>query len=212
MKVLVAGATGALGRQLVPLLVASGHEVTGMTRSPEKRELIRELGAVPVVADGLDADAVARAVGQSEPEVIVHQLTSLSGSLDMRHFDRDFELTNRLRTEGTDHLLAAGRAVGVERFVAQSFAGWPYARSGPAVKTEEDPLDPSPPDAMRRTHDAIRYLEDAVVGAETELVHDRREPLAHCGRSNNPPAIFATRSAARVSCSSVRYGAGPRRR
>jgi nucleoside-diphosphate-sugar epimerase len=166
MKVLVAGATGVLGRQLVPRLVAGGHEVTGMTRSAGKGELVRELGALPVVADALDPDAVARAVAAAEPEVIVHQLTALSGSLDLRHFDRDFELTNRLRTEGTDHLLAAGRAVGVERFVAQSYAGWPYARSGPSVKTEDDPLDPSPPEAMRRTHDAIRHLEEAVTGAD----------------------------------------------
>jgi nucleoside-diphosphate-sugar epimerase len=166
MKILVAGATGALGQQLVPRLAAGGHEVTGMTRSESKRELVRELGAAPVVADALDPDAVARAVAQSEPEVIVHQLTALSGGLDMRHFDRDFAVTNRLRTEGTDHLLAAGRAVGVGRFVAQSYAGWTYARSGPLVKAEEDPLDPTPAEAMRGTHDAIRHLEEAVTGAD----------------------------------------------
>jgi nucleoside-diphosphate-sugar epimerase len=166
MKVLVAGATGALGRQLVPLLVDAGHEVTGMTRSASKRDALRELGAIPVVADALEPDAVARAVAEAQPEAIVHQLTALSGSLDMRHFDRDFALTNRLRTEGTDHLLAAGRAVGVRRFVAQSYAGWPYARSGAAVKSEEDPLDPSPVEAMQATHDAIRHLEEVVTGAE----------------------------------------------
>jgi nucleoside-diphosphate-sugar epimerase len=166
MKILVAGATGALGRQLVPLLAAGGHEVTGMTRSESKRDLVRELGATPIVADALDPDAVAHAVAQSEPEVIVHQLTALSGSLDLRHFDRDLALTNRLRTEATDHLLAAGRAVGIGRFVAQSYAGWPYARSGPLVKTEEDPLDPTPAEAMRRSHDAIRHLEEAVTGAD----------------------------------------------
>jgi nucleoside-diphosphate-sugar epimerase len=166
MKVLVAGATGALGRQLVAQLVARGHEVFGMTRSASKRDDVRKLGAIPVVADALDPDAVARAVAQAGPEVIVHELTALAGSLDLRHFDRDFAVTNRLRTEGTDHLLAAGRAIGVRRFVAQSFAGWPFARSGGPVKTEDDPLDPSPPEAMRSTLDALRYLEDAVVNAD----------------------------------------------
>jgi nucleoside-diphosphate-sugar epimerase len=130
MKVLVAGATGALGRHLVPKLAAGGHEVLGMTRSESKRDLIRGLGATPVVADALDPDAVAKAVAESDPEVIVHELTALSSSIDMRHFDRDLELTTRLRTEGTDHLLAAGHAIGVKRFVAQSFAGQPFARSG----------------------------------------------------------------------------------
>jgi nucleoside-diphosphate-sugar epimerase len=166
MKVLVAGATGALGRQLVPKLAARGHEVFGMTRSESKRELIRGLGATPVVADALDPEAVAKAVAESDPEVIVHQLTALSSSIDMRHFDRDLELTNRLRTEGTDHLLAAGRAIGVKRFVAQSFAGWPFARSGGPVKSEDDPLDPAPPPGMRRALEAIRHLEAAVTGAE----------------------------------------------
>jgi nucleoside-diphosphate-sugar epimerase len=166
MKVFVAGATGALGTQLVPQLVAHGHEVTGMTRSEAKRDLVRSLGARPVVADALDPDAVAQVVAAAEPEVIVHQLTALSGSLDMRHIDRFFAVTNRLRTEGTDHLLAAGRAVGARRFVAQSFAGWPFARTDGAVKSETDPLDPDPPEALRPTLDAIRHLEDAVTAIE----------------------------------------------
>jgi nucleoside-diphosphate-sugar epimerase len=166
MKVLVAGATGALGKQLVPRLAASGHEVVGMTRSPSKREAVHDMGATPVVADALDPDQVARAVAEAQPEAIVHELTALAGSLDMRHIDRDFAQTNRLRAEGTDHLLAAGRAVGVRRFVAQSFAGWPFARSGGPVKTEDDPLDPAPPERMRRILDAIRHLEDAVTGAD----------------------------------------------
>src|SRR3954452_6079296 len=130
MKVLVAGATGALGKQLVPRLVANGHDVTGMTRSASKRDEVRQLGGKPVVADALDPDQVARAVAEAEPDVIVHQLTALSSSIDMRHFDRDFAQTNRLRTQGTDNLLAAGRAVEVHRFVAQSYAGWPFARTG----------------------------------------------------------------------------------
>ena len=165
MKVFVAGATGALGKQLVPQLVARGHEVVGMTRSPDKQDMIRQLGARPVVADALDPEAVAQVVAEAEPEVIVHQLTALSGDFDMKHLDRFFEATNRLRTEGTDHLLAAGRAVGVKRFVAQSYAGWPGARTGGPVKTEDDPLDPNPPEAMRPVLEAIRYLEEAVTGA-----------------------------------------------
>jgi nucleoside-diphosphate-sugar epimerase len=165
MKVFVAGATGALGRQLVPRLVARGHEVTGMTRSASKAALLGELGATPVVADALDPEAVARAVAQAAPDVVVHQLTALAGSVDPRHFDRHFEMTNRLRTEGTDHLLAAAQAVGAARFVAQSFAGWPYARTGGPVKTEDDPLDPSPAAGMRRTLAAIRHLEQAVTSA-----------------------------------------------
>ena len=167
MKVFVAGATGALGRQLVPQLVARGHEVVGMTRSAARREVVRSLGATPVVADALDAAKVAAAVAETEPEVIVHELTALAGPIDLRHFDRFFEATNRLRTEGTDHLLAAARAVGARRFVGQSFAGWPYARSGGAVKTEGDPLDSAPPAQMRRTLDAIRYLEAAVTGGHS---------------------------------------------
>ena len=165
MKVFVAGATGVLGRELVPQLVARGHEVVGMTRSASKQDLVRSLGARPVVADALDPDAVAQAVASAEPEVIVHQLTALSGEFDMRHIDRFFETTNRLRTEGTDHLLAAGRAVGARRFVAQSYAGWPAARTGGPVKGEDAPFDPDPPETLRGMLDAIRHLEEAVTGA-----------------------------------------------
>jgi len=165
MRVFVAGATGVIGRQLVPRLVTAGHDVFGMTRSESKRALIRELGAVPVVADALDPDQVADAVARSKPDVIVHQLTAI-GALDLRHFDRDFALTNRLRTEGTDHLLSAGHAVGVRRFVAQGFATYGlYARTGGPVKSEEDPVDPTPVPDMRETFAAIRHLEDAVLGA-----------------------------------------------
>jgi nucleoside-diphosphate-sugar epimerase len=166
MRILVAGATGALGKQLVPRLVARGHDVTGLTRSSVKQDAVRQLGARPVVADALDPEAVAGAVAAAEPEVIVHQLTALSGQTDLRHFDRWFALTNRLRTEGTDHLLAAGRAIGLRRFVAQSYAGWPFAREGGAVKVEDDPLDPSPAGNMKETLAAIRHLEAAVTGAD----------------------------------------------
>jgi 2-alkyl-3-oxoalkanoate reductase len=166
MKVFVAGATGALGVQLVPQLVAKGHEVVGMTRSASKQEQVRNLGARPVVADALDPDAVAQAVAAAEPEVIVHQLTALSGKFDLRHMDRFFATTNRLRTEGTDHLLAAGRAVGARRFVAQSYAGWPAERTDGPVKNETAPFDPLPAEKMRATLDAIRYLEETVTGAD----------------------------------------------
>jgi nucleoside-diphosphate-sugar epimerase len=165
MKVFVAGATGAIGKQLVPRLVAAGHEVHGMTRSEAKQPDLYELGAVPVVADALDPDQVAEAVARAKPDVIVHELTAI-GDLDMRHFDRDFALTNRLRTEGTDHLLSAGQAVGVRRFVAQGIASYgAYARTGGPVKSEEDPLDTTPTHEMRETLAAIRHLEEAVLGA-----------------------------------------------
>ena len=166
MNILVAGATGALGRQLVPLLVAAGHEVVGMTRSAAKRDALRAMGATPVVADALDADQVARAVAEACPEAIIHELTALSGGVDMRHFDRSFAETNRLRIEATDHLLSAGRAVGVCRFLAQSFAGWPYARVGAWVKDEGEPFDPNPPAAVRAGLAAIRHVEQAVLGAD----------------------------------------------
>jgi nucleoside-diphosphate-sugar epimerase len=137
-----------------------------MTRRESKEVMVREMGAVPVVADALDPDQVAEAVGRAMPEVIVHQLTAI-GSLDMRHFDRDFALTNRLRTEGTDHLLSAGQAVGARRFVAQGVAGYAaYVRTGGPVKSEDDPLDPTPAREMRETQAAIRHLEQAVLGAE----------------------------------------------
>lgn len=165
MKVFVAGATGALGKQLVPRLVAAGHEVVGMTRSEAKRDALRAMGATPIVADALDPYQVARAVAEASPEAIIHELTALAGQLDMRHFDLAFGQTNRLRTEGTDNLLSAGRAVGVRRFLAQSFAGWPYARIGSTVKDEEAPFDPNPPHALRESLAAIRHLEEAVIGA-----------------------------------------------
>jgi nucleoside-diphosphate-sugar epimerase len=165
MKIFVAGATGALGQHLVPSLAANGHEVVGMTSKPEKQDLVRSLGARPVVADALDPEAVAQAVAEAEPHVIAHELTGLSRNFDLRNYEDTFALTNRLRTEGTDHLLAAGRAVGVERFVAQSYAGWPFARTGAMVKSEDDPLDPTPAEPMRTSLEAIRYVEETVIGA-----------------------------------------------
>ncbi|MGH6837800.1 MAG: NAD-dependent epimerase/dehydratase family protein [Methylocella sp.] len=164
MKILLAGATGAVGRRLIPLLTAAGHEVAGLTRSPAKAGLLRRIGAAPIVEDALDPAAVMDVVRLLKPEIVIHQLTSIPKNLDMRNFDREFALTNRLRKESTDYLLAAARAAGARRFIAQSFAGWSYAREGGAVKTEEDPLDPSPPPEFRRTLEAIRYLESAVTG------------------------------------------------
>src|SRR5436190_17180060 len=171
MKVFVAGATGVLGRSLVPQLVARGHEVTGMTRSASKQDLVRSLGASPVVADALDPDAVAQAVASAEPEVIVHELTALSGPMSMRDARRPDRsvaatMTNRLRTEATDHLLAAGRAVGARRFVAQSFGAFRWARTGGASLTEADPIDRDPPAALRMALPGILHVEQAVTTIE----------------------------------------------
>jgi nucleoside-diphosphate-sugar epimerase len=168
MKVFVAGATGALGRQLVPQLVARGHEVVGMTRSASKQDLVRGLGARPVVADALDPKAVAQAVASAEPVVIVHELTALSGPMSLRDARRPDRsraaiMTGRLRTEATDHLLAAGRAVGARRFVAQSFGAFRFAGSGGPVQTEADPIDPDPRQAGL---EALLYLERAVTTIE----------------------------------------------
>lgn len=171
MKVFVAGATGVLGRALVPQLVARGHDVVAMTRSAAKQDLLRDLGARPVVADALDPDAVAQAVASAEPEAIVHQLTALSGPMsasDMRHPERApvAIATNRLRTEATDHLLAAGRAVGARRFVAQSFGAFRWARTGGPVLSEADPIDPDPPAALKTALVGILHVERTVPAIE----------------------------------------------
>ena len=165
MRVFVAGASGAIGRQLVLRLVAAGHEVHGMTRSESKQAMLHELGAVPVVADALDPDQVAEVVAHAKPDVIVHQLTVLAGV--QRFTERAAARTNRLRTEGADYLLSAGHAVGVRRFVAQGVATFgAYARAGGPVKSEDDPLDPTPVREMRTTLAALHHLEQAVIGAE----------------------------------------------
>jgi nucleoside-diphosphate-sugar epimerase len=165
MKVFVAGATGALGTQLVPMLVANGHDVVGMSRTDAQRDHLRSLGVQPVVAGALDADAVGRVVGEAEPDVIVHELTAIPPKINMRRFEREFALTNRLRTEGTDHLLSAGLAAGVKRFVAQSNASL-YARTGGPIKQEDAPLDADPPPEMRQGLAALRHLEATVTGAD----------------------------------------------
>ena len=166
MRILVAGATGAFGSRLSRLLVEHGHDVVGTTRSRGRTGMIRATGADAAVMDGLDGESVRRAVVAARPDVVVHEMTALSSFTDIRKFDEAFATTNRLRTEGTDHLLAAAHAAGVDRFVAQSYAGHPYARVGGWVKTEEDPLDPDPPAQLRRTIEAIAYLERRVLEAE----------------------------------------------
>jgi nucleoside-diphosphate-sugar epimerase len=164
MKVFVAGATGAIGRRLVPLLAARGHEVVAMTRKRQQAMTLWRQGATAVIADGLDREALTRAVARADPEVIVHQMTALRGVSSYRRWDAAFSATNRLRTEGTDAILAAARAAGVRRVVAQSFGNWNYARGGSPVKREADPFDTDLPRSMRETLDAIAYLEAAVAG------------------------------------------------
>lgn len=168
MRVFIAGATGAIGRRLVPVLVQHDHHVTATTRGANKTGLLRSLGADPVILDGLDAAAVGEAVGRARPDVIIHQMTALSGKMDMRHFDQWFAATNALRTQGTRHLLAAAQASGVRRFIAQSYAGWPSTRRGAGPSTEAEPLEPHPVEEQRETLAAIAFLERAVTEAPLE--------------------------------------------
>jgi nucleoside-diphosphate-sugar epimerase len=170
MRVFVAGAAGAVGKPLVRQLISRGHDVVGTIRNPAKADDLRAAGATPIVLDGLDAAAVGQAVARAEPEVIVHEMTALSAKPDMRHFDNWFAQTNRLRTEGTQNLLAAARAVGVRRLVAQSYTGWNNRRDVSRLVTEEDPFDPQPAKAQRETLTAINALEDAVLHAPLEGV------------------------------------------
>jgi len=169
VRVFVAGGAGVVGRRLVPQLVARGHQVTASTTSAAKLDLLAQLGAEGVVMDGLDAVSVGEAVAKARPDTIVHQMTAISmahaGKPDIKHPDRWFATSNRLRTKGTDHLLAAAEATGVSHFVAQSYAGWNGIRKNGWVKTEEDPLDPETGTIMRNGAEAIRHLEDVVVQA-----------------------------------------------
>jgi nucleoside-diphosphate-sugar epimerase len=203
MRIFLAGATGAIGGRLVPLLLEAGHEVTGTTRSPAKADMLRAAGAEPVIADGLDRDAIVAAIAAARPDAIVHQLTALGDLTSLRNLDGAFALTNRLRTEGTDNLLAGAREAGTRRFIAQSFTGWPYARTGGPVKTEDDPLDPDPVPSMSKTLAAIRRLEQTVTqaggialryggfygpgtgltpgGDQVELIRKRRFPIVGDG-------------------------------
>lgn len=165
MRVLVAGATGAMGKQLVPRLVDAGHEVFAMIRRESDKDKAAQLGAVPVFADALNRAEVEAAMREAAPEVVVHQLTAIR-HIDPRHMERSFAATNRLRIEGTDNLLAAARAVGVRRFVAQSNGGFTYARTGGPVKAEHDQLDPTPVRPMAAMIAAVKHLEKAVLGAD----------------------------------------------
>ena len=165
MRVFIAGATGAIGQRLVPLLVDAGHQVTGTTRTPEKMDGLRLAGADPLLLDGRDGPAVRRAVLDSTPEVVIHQMTALSGDLDFRHFAKTFAETNRLRTETTDRLIEAAVEAGARRFIAQSFTGWPNEQSGSPVKTEEDPLLANPAGPVKETVEAILHLEGVTTGS-----------------------------------------------
>jgi len=163
MRVFVAGATGVIGQYLVPGLISAGHDVTASTRSPAKASRLKDQGATAAIVDGLDRQAVLKAVTAAQPEVIIHQMTELTGMRSFRHFDKEFAVTNELRSKGTDYLLEAATQAGTRRFIAQSFVGWTYAREGGTVKTEEDPLDPHPLAAAASALAAIRHLEEVVV-------------------------------------------------
>jgi len=163
MRIFLAGASGAIGQTLIPLLVQQQHEVFGSFRNAANASKVQALGATPVVLDALDGQAVHDRIAEIRPQVVINQLTAIPARLDLRHIDREFEMTNRLRTEGTRNLASASVSAGVEKFIAQSFAGWPYARRGITLKTEEDDLDPSPPPQMKAILDAIETLEHTVV-------------------------------------------------
>jgi len=198
MRVLVVGASGAIGTRLVPQLIDRGHEVIGTFRSPGNAERVRALGAEPIALDLLDARAVRKAVLETEPEAIVHQATSLADVRLSKNLDRSFAPANRLRTEATDALLAAAREAGVRRFVAQSFASYRYPREGGPVKTEDGPLDPTPPATARETNAAMRHLDQAVTGAGG----------ARCASA----AFTASRRAARARAQAAIPDRGRRRR
>jgi nucleoside-diphosphate-sugar epimerase len=164
MRIMIAGASGAIGRRLIPILVQRGHDVTGTTRTPAKADLLVGLGARPAVVDALDAEQVRRAVGDAKPDVLIHQMTAI-GEANFKNLDGAFAETNRLRTEGTDNLLAAAREFGVGRFLAQGFTGWPNERTGGPVKTEDDPLESRTTPHTEQSIAAIRYVESTVDAA-----------------------------------------------
>jgi len=193
MRVFVAGATGAIGSPLVATLIRRGHEVTGTTRSIERARALESAGATPTLMDALNPVAVKDAVAQAEPDVIVHELTAIPPEFNPRRFDQAFARTNRLRTEGTDHLVAAAEAAAVRRFVTQSFAAWPYARRGSWVKTEDDPLDPHPLKDQTETLAAIRFLERAVLEAPIDGIVVRYGGLYGPGSSETLADILRKR-------------------
>jgi nucleoside-diphosphate-sugar epimerase len=229
MKVFIAGATGVIGLRMVPALVRNGHDVVGTTRTPWKTQRLADLGATPVVLDALDDIAVKDAVAAAEPDVVVHELTAIPDSVDPRKLDQQFAETNRLRTEGMDHLLEAARAAGARRFVAQSFAAWVYARTGGPVKTETDPIETDPPASVRETLAAILHVERALAeatdiegmalryggfygpgtslgegGSLIEMLRTRRFPLV--GRSNAVWSFLHVDDAAAATVAAVEHG------
>ena len=184
MRVFLAGGSGAVGRRLTPQLVARGHHVIATTTSQDKLDGLRALGAEPVVVDGLDAVGVGEAIARAAPDAVIHQMSALAGEPDLRRFDDWFARTNELRTAGTENLLAAASAAGVNRFVAQSYTGWPNTREGGPVKTEDDPLDSDPPGAQAKSLAAIRTLERAVIEAPLEGIVLRYGSLYGPGASD----------------------------
>ncbi|HEU4542009.1 MAG TPA: NAD(P)-dependent oxidoreductase [Jiangellaceae bacterium] len=165
MRIFLAGATGVLGRHLMPALVEAGHEVIGTTRAEAKAGAIRAAGAEPIVLDALDREAVLRVVTEASPDVVIHQLTAIARA-DFKRFDEAFAATNELRTRGLDYLLEAARKAGAKRFIAQSYTGWPNPHTGSTVKTEDDPLDPAPAAASVKSLAAIRHVETTVPAAQ----------------------------------------------
>jgi 2-alkyl-3-oxoalkanoate reductase len=193
MRVFVAGATGALGRRLIPALVVAGHTVTATTRNTDKFTQLRDLGAEPLAVDGLDETAMKNAVAVARPDAIIHQMTALSGKPNLRRFDRWFATTNQLRTKGTDILLSAAREIGVKRFLAQSYTGWSNPPTGDPVKTETDGLDPHPLKMQRESLAAIRYVEETVPGAAPAGLVMRYGNLYGPGASDSLVALIQKR-------------------
>lgn len=229
MRVFVAGGTGAIGKFLVPLLIESGHDVIALTRDRRKRAALEASGAKVALADALDKEALTEAIMKARPDVIIHELTALAGAGNLKRFDEEFEQTNRFRTEVTDTLISAAKKAGARRFIAQSFCGWPFAREGGPVKTEEDPLDPKPPRGFARILAAIMYLEDAVKnatdlqalalrygmfygpgtaiatnGAIVDLVRKRQMPIV--GNGAGVWSFIHIRDAARATLAAVSHG------
>ncbi len=230
MRVFLAGSTGAIGKVLLPLLLEREHEVVALVRTPQKGREVEALGATAALADALDRDALTAAIRSAEPDVVIHELTALPQVVNFRKFDEALAATNRLRTEVVDTMLTAARLVRARRFIVQSFCGWTFAREGGPVKTEDDPLDPTPPAGFGKTLGAIRYLEEAVRGASdleavalrygffygpgtsiardgavAELVRRRRFPIV--GSGADIWSFVHVRDAARATVAAVSRGA-----
>jgi nucleoside-diphosphate-sugar epimerase len=230
MRVFLAGATGAMGRALLPLLLQEGHDVVALIRPSRDPRELENKGVRTAVADPLDRAGLTAAIEKARPEIILHQLTALASVRDLKHLGREFALTNRFRIEATDTMLAAARASGAGRFIAQSFCGWPYAREGGAIKTEEDPLDPDPPADFGEILGGIRHLEEAVLGARqvealalrygvfygpgtgittkgpmVEILHKRRFPIV--GEGGGVWSFIQIEDAARATVAALSRGA-----